>query len=403
MRGRVVYLPRDYPSLSQTFVRNEVVALRELGQDVDVTALRFSYADNIEPGWGGEFTLARRLPWSRSIVDSTAWLLRHPLRFRRMWKLMRMGPAYMRWTAVRYLPTMARRLRREQVKAVHTHFAFEHAWSSLYLATLLDVPATVTVHAADIYHDTRAAVELLERFDGVVNVCTYNEELLRNHGLRRPAMTVVPCGVDLPEAPPDTERRNRLVSVGRLVPKKGYRGLLEAMPGLLSELPDTQLEIIGGGDLEAELLELVDELGLEGSVHLHGPQSHAVSVAAIDGATVFVLNCAVPPDGDTDALPVVLREAMARAKPIVTTAVAGIPETLDESCGWVVPPDSPQELGRALVEALSDPAAARRKGAAARDRVAAHYTLQDTARGMATFFATIRRADGNALHPGRTR
>ncbi|GAB3222947.1 glycosyltransferase family 4 protein [Kineococcus gypseus] len=387
---RVVYLPRDYPSLSQTFVRNEVLSLRRTGLRVDVIALRHSYTENVPEGWAGEHALARRLPWPRSLRDTSWWALRHPFRFRRMWKLMRRGPAYVRWTAVRYLPTLARDLRTREVLACHTHFAFEHAWCTLYLATLLDVPATITVHAADIYRDTEAAVDFLEQFDAVVNVCTYNEDLLRSHGLSKPSTHLVPCGVDVPAEPPAPPRQSRrVVSVGRMVPKKGFPGLIRAMALVHERVPDATLEIIGGGELEEEVRALVTELGLDDVVEMRGPRSHDESLAAISASSVFVLNCAVPPDGDTDALPVVLREAMARAKPVVTTAVAGIPETLDDTCGWVVAPDEPHRLADALVEALLDPAGAEERGRRARERVIERFTLESTAERLSGVFRTV--------------
>lgn len=397
----VVYLLRDYPSLSQTFVRNEIVALRAAGVQVEVVALRVSDPANIPAGWGGPHRVARRQERARGYRDSLWWLLIHPLRFLRLWQLVRACAQTERWTALYLVPTLARQLRRHPRDACHTHFAFENAYPALYLAALLGCPSSITVHASDIYRDVAATVGLLQNFDTVVTVCRYNVDLLVAHGLPAGRLRVVACGVDLPDVTPGSvvpdgrsgeQGRSRidpplLVSVGRLVAKKGFDVLLRALPAVLAEVPDARLQIIGSGPQEQVLRDLMATLDLESAVDLVGARPHSDALAAIDAADVFVLACAVPPDGDSDALPVVLREAMARARPVVTTAVAGIPETIDEASGWVVPPADPLALAGALVRALTDPAEAAARGRAARGRIAAEYTLARSAADLRAVFA----------------
>lgn len=408
----VVYLLRDYPSLSQTFVRNEIIALRAGGDAVEVVALRASDPVHIPVGWGGPHRVAQRQERARGYRDSLWWLLMHPLRFLRLWQLVRACAQQERWTALYLVPTLARQLRGRPYAACHTHFAFENAYPALYLAALLGCPSSITVHASDIYRDVPATVGLLKNFDTVVTVCRFNVDLLVSHGLPASRLRVVPCGVDLPAGPPRSAVPGRrvaavpgsvpavgplLVSVGRLVPKKGFGVLLRALPAVLAEVPDARLQIIGSGPQEPVLRDLLAELGLAAAVDLLGARPHADALAAIEEADVFVLACAVPPDGDSDALPVVLREAMARARPVVTTAVAGIPETIDEASGWVVPAADPAALSGALVQALTDPAAAAARGRAARERVAAQYTLARSAAELRAVFAGAGVAHGPRL------
>lgn len=415
----VIYLLRDYPSLSQTFVRNEIVALRAAGVPVEVVALRASDAANIPAGWGGPHRVARRQERSRGYRDSLWWLLIHPLRFLRLWQLVRACAQQERWTALYLVPTLARQLRGHPYGACHTHFAFENAYPALYLAALLGCPSSITVHASDIYRDVPATVGLLQNFDTVVTVCRFNVELLVAHGLPASRLRVVACGVDLPDVPPPSAAPHRglvggpgttprvgspvLVSVGRLVPKKGFDVLLRALPAVLAAVPDARLQIVGSGPQEPVLRDLLTELHLGSAVDLLGARPHGEALAAIDAADVFVLACAVPPDGDTDALPVVLREAMARARPVVTTAVAGIPETIDEASGWVVPPADPPALADALVQALTEPAVAAARGRAARERVAAQYTLARSAAELRAVFAAATAARGARLRRLGTR
>lgn len=373
----LLYLLRDYPSLSQTFVRNEVVTLRRRGNDVHVVSLRDQASEHVPSGWGGQREVARRVPRLRGLADVLRLAVRHPRRARNLWRAVVATGQRERWTALYLVPTLARRLEGQGFQACHTHFAFENAYPTLYLARALGLPAGITVHAADIYRDTARSVELLQHFDTVVTVCEFNVDLLRRAGLDRPRLLVVPCGVEVPPTP--AERRApahpTVVSVGRFVPKKGFDVLVTAWADVVRAVPEARLTIVGDGPERAAVEALARTLGVTGSVNFLGARPNDEVLEIIAAADVFTLACVVPPDGDSDALPVVLREAMARARPVVTTDVAGVPEALDASCGWIVPPSDATALSRALTTAVQDRPGSEARGLAGRARVERTATL----------------------------
>lgn len=383
MSGPVVYLMRHYPQLSQTFVRNEVVALRQQGVDVRVFSLNQPDLSVVDASWGGPSSVVNYVSRPRAVADLAWWLVHHPrrlARYARMVGRIEGMPGGIRW---RCLPSLARSLVRDEVKAVHTHFAWSTLPATPLLATLLGVPASATVHARDIYVPEPQAASWLAELDRLVTVCRYNVDRLRRDGLWGGPVDVVPCGVEVPiEPPPLDTAAHRIVSVGRLVPKKGMLALIEAFALVQQQVPDAILDIIGDGPLRQQIETALKALGLTERVRLLGARTHTESLSAIGAASVFVLACEVDREGDSDALPVVLREAMARARPVVTAAVAGIPDEIDRHAGWVVPPADRAALASALVQALADEPTARRRGQAARENILAKATLDHTAVGM---------------------
>ena len=376
----LLYVLYKYPKLSETFIRNEVRGLRALGIKVDVLSIEQGDHEHIEPDWAGEYRLLGLPPRSRAILDHIWFALRAPYRYRRY--LLAVASLRECWRpALRRLPTEARRLSSgEGPQVCHTHFAWDTASLAAYLSLLLGVPAAITVHANDIYvadpHRLRAR---LRYFDRVVTVCNFNVGLLNGLGVSSVgdgAVNVVPCGVAIPDASKsDPAIQTEVVSVGRLVEKKGFDTLIRAMELVRTRLPHARATIIGEGPERAGLAGLIAELGLEQIVVLAGVRSHRETLECIRGAKVFCLASQRDRDGDSDAIPVAIREAMACAVPVISTRVAGIPETVDEEVGWLVDPRSPAELANAITGALSDDEERVRRGRAARSRVARRWTI----------------------------
>jgi glycosyltransferase involved in cell wall biosynthesis len=228
----------------------------------------------------------------------------------------------------------------------------------------------VTVHAVDLHKPREGLADVLRDASLVVTVSEYNRCLIRErYGVEA---TVVRCGVDPMAFPPaKPEDPPVLLSVGRWVPKKGLDTLAAAALRL---------------DRRAVVRIYSDAPALPG-VEARGLRSRTEVAAAYGSATAFVLPCRRAPDGDLDGIPVALMEAMAAGLPVVTTAVSGIPELVDDAVGWLVPPDDPEALAATLRAVLDDPAEAARRGRNGRERVAEHWSAE-------TAHATMRRLLG---------
>lgn len=371
--------------MSQTFVRDEIAALRGLGFEIDVLSLEPGERASLPPGWAGAHRDLRRPPVSRALLDHLWWLWRHHRRYSRFLRAVLAAPAHRRMALLR-LPTEARgMLARGRPGRVHTHFAWTTAGVVAALAQLLDAPASITMHAKDLYTETGPRLRARMRpFDRVITVCNYNVGFLLGRGAIDAGdgrIAVVPCGVEPPAEPPSAPTVD-VVSVGRLVEKKGFDVLLDA----LAALPGVRATIVGDGPERERLERRARTAGVADRVRFAGALAHAETLDRIAAARVFCLAARPTADGDIDAMPVVLREAMARAVPVVATRLTGIPESVDDEVGWLVAPGSVAELAGALRAALGDEAERRRRGAAARARVMTHWTTARQAEMLAQLF-----------------
>jgi glycosyltransferase involved in cell wall biosynthesis len=184
----------------------------------------------------------------------------------------------------------------------------------------------------------------------------------------------------------DPARPVTILSVGRLVEKKGTDVLLEALACLPPEL-HWRLVHAGGGPLRGELERRAAALGLAGRVTWRGPCTQVELLEAYRAADLFALASRVARDGDRDGLPNVLAEAQSQGLACVATRVSGIPELVDDGAtGLLVPPESPGEFARALAALIRDPARRRTLGEAGRRRVHERFGLEANIARLAAKF-----------------
>jgi glycosyltransferase involved in cell wall biosynthesis len=219
---------------------------------------------------------------------------------------------------------------------------------------------------------------LARNTDWVAATCTDEAFELVRLGRARSRISVIPCGVDLQRFSPrgwkaQRSDRSRIVSVGRMVPRKGFDILIEAM----TAIPDAELLIVGGPDVSAladdpeasRLLALIDDLRVADRVRLRGSVSRAEMPAVLRSADVVACTPWYEPFG------IVPVEAMACGVPVLAAAVGGMLDTVvDGVTGVLVPPRDPQACSAALNAMLADPARLVEWGAAGRSRAEARYS-----------------------------
>jgi colanic acid/amylovoran biosynthesis glycosyltransferase len=268
----------------------------------------------------------------------------------------------------------ADRARREGARHLHAHFATAAADVAQDAAALAAVPFTVTAHAKDIFHADHAPLvaRRLEGVSAVVTVSEHNADHLRAV-LNGVPVHHIPNGV--PPAPAGRAARGGpLLFVGRLVAKKGVDVLIDACALLRSELPELDVEIVGGGPLAEELEGRARRSGVSDRIHFLGPQPADVVDAAFRRASLVVLPSRIDEHGDRDGMPTVLVEAMARGVPVISTELVGIPELVrDGETGLLVAPEDPAALAAAIARLAGDPPLARELGARGRGLVATRF------------------------------
>jgi glycosyltransferase involved in cell wall biosynthesis len=278
---------------------------------------------------------------------------------------------------------------------VHAHFATWAAETARRAAGVAGLPFSFTAHATDLHRadlDRAALVRRVAEAAFVVTVTEHNRRVLDADlaaAGRSGRVHVVPNGVDLTRLRPDARPRpRRLVAVGRLVEKKGLDDLLTALALLRDAGRPVPATVIGEGPERPRLEALRDRAGLGGLVELAGARTHEEALAAVAGAAVLALPCVVTADGDRDALPTVVLEAMALGTPVVSTTVSGLPEMVEDGrSGRLVAPHDPPALAAAVDGVLADPVRAGALAAAARERVEQRFDLTRTVAALHELFA----------------
>ncbi|MEM7268309.1 MAG: glycosyltransferase [Pseudomonadota bacterium] len=362
---------KGYPRLSETFIAQELKALEDRGVYFDIWSLRFPYDDKSHPIHDQIKAKIHYLP---------EYLYQEPLRIIRGWWKARRMAGYSE--ALRLFlkdfwrdrtPNRGRRWGQALVMAAemspdvrfhYAHFLHTPGSTARYAAMIRGVEWGFSAHAKDIW--TIPEWEKVEKLSDCRfgATCTGSgAEHLNGLAPKPDTVSLIYHGLDLtrfPE-PPNSRPQNdgdsapvTLISVGRLVAKKGYDDLLDALGRLPKDLK-WRLIHIGGGPLKDQLKPEAERLGIADRIEWRGKRDQVEVIEALREADLFVLPSKIAGDGDRDGLPNVLMEAASQKLPILSTAVSAIPEFIDDGVhGRLVSPGDPLELSQALVELMSD-------------------------------------------------
>jgi glycosyltransferase involved in cell wall biosynthesis len=247
---------------------------------------------------------------------------------------------------------------------------------ALFASALSGLPFSFTAHAKDIYISDPAQLREKAQFARFVVTCTdRNRQYLAELA---PATTPIHCiyhGINVEFFTGTANQRQprppfRILTVARLVEKKGLPTVFRALRLLLDQGHPIRYCLIGDGEDRRPTLELLDRLGIRRVTQWLGTQPHEVVLEEYRKADLFVLGCQVARDGDRDGLPNVFLESMAMGVPVVATKVWAIPELVEDGrSGLLVPPEEPQAMAAAMVQLLTDMSLRRRLITGAHDRV----------------------------------
>ena len=385
---RLLFVLDQWPELSETFVVNELEALRRLGHDVRVQAARVAPHPNPEAPADVDVEVLgpgrwRDLAWL--VTRRPGALLRDLARRRRRGREEWVRP-------LRALAGPAKRILTGGDEHLHAHFAAGAALDALRLSDLTGRPYSVTAHAYDIFAQPRNLDEKLSRAAAVFTGCDYNvvklRELVPGADVHEVVMGVDPGLFHRATALPGGRS---VLAVGRLVEKKGFGVLIDAA----ALAGDVEVRILGDGPLRAELERRIATQGAP--VELLGSRPPAEVVLAMQEADVLAMPCVVARDGDRDSMPVVVKEAMAMGVLVVASDEVGLPECVLAPWGFLAPPGDAEGLAAALRSALAlSPAERRAAGDAARAWVREHADVDRETARMAEVIAAVRTRAGRA-------
>ncbi|CAM2853910.1 glycosyltransferase [Actinomyces slackii] len=356
---RIGYVLKVYPRFSETFIVTEILAREALGDDLSIYALRPTTDARFHPEiarvraqvhWVERSMTAKGM-WAQLSANLDTEELRE--RFSRIMPVV----ADLNGDEVAQAVSLAHQALADGITHLHAHFASLAGRVTWIASALTGIPYTVTTHAKDIFHES-VDPQWLKRIcadaDRVIAISQFNEAHLRHElegsgariSLRYNALELSRFEYRPPVRP---TLPLQVCAVGRLVPKKGFADLVEAVRLLADASVPVQVEIAGDGEERQRLTAQIEALGLAGQIRLLGPLTQEEVRGLLERSDAFVAPCVEAADGNVDGLPTVILEAMACGTPVVATAVSGLPEVVrDGETGLLLPPGDPAEIARAL-------------------------------------------------------
>jgi glycosyltransferase involved in cell wall biosynthesis len=384
---------KGWPRLSETFIAQELVALEEAGLRFDIWSLRHPTDQKTHPLHDRLKARVRYLP---------EYLRDAPERVAAAQKAAQTMPGYdaaldifERDLARDDTPNRRRRFGQACVMAhelpsgtqgIYAHFLHTPSSVARYAAILRGLEWSFSAHAKDIW--TSPEWELREKLDPARHgaafgaTCTgfgarHLQDLAEDPG----RIDLVYHGLDLGRfpAPPSRALRRvndsfRMMSVGRMVEKKGFDNLIDAL-ALLPAALDWHWTHIGGGDLSQAMKARAQALGISGRITWRGACDQPEVIDAMRAADLFVLPSRIAQDGDRDGLPNVLMEAASQKLPILSTPVSAIPEFIITGQSGVLSDDAPEALAAAVQRFATDPTLGPKLAEAAFSRLKADFTM----------------------------
>jgi glycosyltransferase involved in cell wall biosynthesis len=363
---RIAYLVNQYPKVSHSFIRREILCLEKQGVEVIRYAVR---------GWDSEVVDAQdieeknktkyllRKGWLSLLPYVLPAFVKAPIRFliagTKALQLGISGEKSLPYYLIYFLEALVLRrwISNAQCTHLHVHFGTNSAQVAMLVQLLGKIPYSFTVHGPEEF-DIPRSIHLREKAQyakNVIAISSFGRSQLYRHIDYRdwPKVKVVRCGLEKSFYEIETGKvpdTNKLVCVGRLCEQKGQLLLVEAVKQLVSEQVPVHLVLAGDGEMRDEIELLIEKNNLSDFIDITGWISSDQVRDEILSSRALVL------PSFAEGLPVVIMEAMVLRRPVLTTFIAGIPElVVDKENGWLFPAGSVNDLSGAIKDCLKTP------------------------------------------------
>ena len=391
---KVAYIMSRFPKLTETFVLYEILAMEQLGLQVEVFPLqredeRVLHAEAEQLVNRARFT---PLLFSWSLLAAHIYYLRRrpAAYFASLWTLLWANLGSLRFfaAALAFFPKsvlIARQAAAGGVAHVHAHFASHPAAAAFIVHRLTGIPFSFTAHGSDLHCDTHMLSDKAAAAAFVVPISEYNRRIIaaecgpqQDHKLH-----VIHCGVDMRVFQSQRETSFArgsgpftIVCTGTLHEVKGQRYLIEACALLAQWGVDFDCHLIGDGPDRDPLTALAGRHVPRDRIHLHGKLVRQEVREILHRADVVAAPSVPTRDGRREGIPVVLMEALACGIPAVASRLSGIPELIEnEVTGLLVPPRDSRQLAQALARLRADRALRRRLAEQGQAKVQREFDL----------------------------
>lgn len=381
---------KGYPRISETFISNEILLLEELGFDIHIFSMRHPREDFSHESVKRIRAEVTYLPETfftslhKLLPPNIALVFKRPRAYARAFRLMlRRFKRRRKLACIKHLLQggylVEKGMKGRGVSHLHAQFAHSPTSVTMYAAMLSGIegsPFSFTAHAKDIYTQDRTQLaEKIAQARFVVTCTGYNQHYLQELAPEGKPVHRVYHGIDLGlfamnGRGPAAQAPYTILTVARLVRKKGLPTVFEALKILRDKGVDFRYVLIGSGEEKAEVKALIRDLGLEDITEMPGTMPHEKVLEYYRQADLFALGCRVTENGDRDGIPNVLVESMAMGVPVVATGVSAIPELVENGkTGLLVESGDAAGMAGAMERLLTDGTLRARVIPAARAKV----------------------------------
>lgn len=417
-RTRIAYLAPEMGALTSTFIYREAMALEEMGFEIlSFSTLRPKEKVVSEEArrWVDETIFLFDRSWLAAAGAAIGMAVMAPGRFLATLatatadaltgRVPRPADRLKVLLHFAYACMLAGHLKKSSIEHIHTHFAHVPTTIAMYAAKMSGIPYSFMGHANDLFERPTLLEQKLARAAFVACISEYNLDYLARVGAARDKLLIVRCSLDV-DAYAWQPLRPRvepfeILSVGRMVEKKGFTVLVDAVAALRERGHAVRCRIAGDGPLRGAIEARIAERRLGDCIELLGSQPQERVQALVRESDAFVLACVVAQSGDQDGIPVSLMEAMAVGVPVVSTRVSGIPELIEADAeGLLAEPGDAEGLAAAIESLIKSPEMAAEMARAARNKIESEF---ETEHNAAILAGRIRQALATAeegMHGG---
>ncbi len=354
--GKIAWLFTTFPAATETFLQREVRACKKLDFPLELYSL-WGGGVNFEglpihkfPKWR-LCALLWRLPF---LLLTRPKVLAESLRP----YLQRPPPSILNFCenliGLSFAILYSEYFKANRPQMFHAVWATMPAAAARLLQTLTGIPYSMGAHAYDVYENGGDWIlkEKLREARFIHTTTEATRKTLLSYGANPAKIHLIRRGLlPLPSLQPVRKSRTkvRLVSIGRLIEKKGWSGQLDIYAALALSGVDFEARLIGKGPLRGQLMRKRNRLKLSRQVRFLGGLSEIQTMHELSRADFFLFTGIVAPNGDRDGLPNVIPEAMATGLCVLTTSVGGTLEVIEnDKTGLVLPSDSPEKWVEAI-------------------------------------------------------
>lgn len=405
---RILILLGPFPTPTEHFILNLITGLIDLGHDVSILTLENQFQNfHTSSDKIGRYNLQDRTVTLKKFYESSVTksaikdVLRFPGEFFRVLRFLRNSQKEKRKTHYAYLKAF---LGTRDFDIIHVQFGLyaKHAFQIKKLG-ITHAKIVCSLRGYDVRDKTLANNEeqyrqLFSEADMLLPVSSYFKKKAILFGAKEQHVKVLRSGIDISElhyndvTELSTNSHFHIISIGRLVEKKGHIYLLKALVLLRKKNISLALTLIGDGPLRNDLMEFIARNNLSETVEILPFCSHKEIQLQIKKHHILIHPSVKASDGDEEGVPNVIKEAMALGRPVIATRHSGIPELIEDGVtGYLCDESSPESLANGIEKVISDFEHGYHKQIinAAREFVIHHYDNRMVSKQLETYYQEV--------------